>query len=190
MTTKNTTTTWEHIFPEPCAISNITLFNRTHNKVKYWTYTCYLTNGYTIKWSMTSAQQCCESYLTFVGKTPDRDTVQCTEYDINIQDLRANVLANVNRNYPNINYPELRFTQFRVVTDINPMYEITTNTTYTNQCGKIPASKFTARLQFGNAQLDPVQLGMQCCGQYPHTTQLELINPYGESVCEKTFILC
>jgi hypothetical protein len=188
MTTDNIHTIWEHTFSEPCGISNITLYNRTHNKVKYWTYTCQLTNGFTINWSMTTAQQCCESYSTFVGTVSDRDSIQCTEYDINIQETRTNVLANVSRNYPNFNYLDLRFTHLRVVTETEPISE--TNNTYTSTCINRPTSKCTSRLQFGNARLDSIQLGMQCVGQYPHNTLLELINPCGQLVYEKTFILC
>lgn len=177
------TITWDYTFPEPCAISSITLYNRTHNKLKYWTYTCDLTNGYTIKWSMAAAQQCCESYSTFIGKTPDRDTVQCTEYDVSIQEMRANVLANIGRSHPNLNYPDLRFTKFSIYSSMEHIAN-------TNSCGKRPNTISMARLSFGNARLDHLQLGMQCSGQYAHDTLLELISPIGELVCEKTFILC
>jgi hypothetical protein len=181
--TSNQSIIWEHAFPEPCTITNITLNNTTHGKDKYWTYTCELSNSYLIKWSMTSAQLCCESYLTFIGKFPDRDSILCTEYDTNIQDIRSNVLAIVSRTQSNITYSDLKFTQFKIVTG-------TEETAVHQICGKQPSIKSTALLIFGNARLDPVQLGIQCIGQYPHTALLELINPEGERITEKTFILC
>jgi hypothetical protein len=181
--TSNQITIWEHTFHEPCAISNISLHNTTHNKLKFWTYTCELTNGYIIKWSMTSAQLCCESYLTFIGKYPDRDSVLCTEYDTNIQDIRSNVLAVVSRTQSNITYSDLKFTQFKIVTSSE-------ESPYRQVCGKNQSVKSTAWLIFDNTRLDQLQLAMQCIGQYPHTTLLELICPDGELAYEKTFILC
>lgn len=131
---------------------------------------------------MTSAQLCCESYLTFIGKYPDRDSVLCTEYDTNIQDIRSNVLAVVSRTQSNITYSDLKFTQFKIVTS-------TEETAVHQICGTRPAVKSTAWLIFGNARLDQLQLAMQCIGQYQHTAHLELISPGGERVVEKTFIL-
>ncbi len=176
-------TEWEHTFPESCAISNIFLNNTSRGKDKYWTYTCELTNGYIIKWSMTSAQLCCESYLTFIGKYPDRDSVLCTEYDTNIQDIRSNILAMVSRTQSNITYSDLKFSQFKIVTN-------TEETAVHQICGTRPPTKSTAWLIFDNPRLDTLQLAMQCIGQYPHSAHLELILPGGERVVEKTFILC
>jgi hypothetical protein len=181
--TSNQSIIWEHTFTEPCAITNITLNNTTYNKLKFWTYTCSLNNGYTIKWSMTSAQLCCESYLTFIGKYPDRDSVLCTEYDTNIQDIRSNVLAIVSRNQSNFAVSDAQFTGFKIVTSSE-------ETVIHQICGLKPSIKSTAWLIFGNARLEPVRLGMQCIGQYPHTALLELICPNGELAYEKTFILC
>jgi hypothetical protein len=181
--TSNQSIIWEHAFPEPCTITNITLNNTTRDKDKYWTYTCELSNRYLIKWSMTSAQLCCESYLTFIGKFPDRDSVLCTEYDTNIQDIRSNVLAVVSRTQSNITYSDLKFTQFKIVASSE-------DTEVRQACGKNQSVKSTARLLFGNSRLDPVQLGIQCIGQYSHTALLELICPDDEPICEKTFILC
>ena len=135
---------------------------------------------------MTAEQQCCESYLTFIGKVADRDTVQCTEYDVNIQDIRSNILANISRSNVNFNYSYLRFKQIRVLTDSEPVPDFQTG----KLCGKQPAIKYTARLQFSNVRLDPIQLGMQCSGCYPHTTLLELVSPTGEKMYGKTFIMC
>jgi len=182
MTSNLTTTTWEHSFTEPCTISNITLNNTTHNKLKYWTYTCDLTNGYAIKWSMTSTQQCCESYSTFIGNFPDRDSVQCTEYNTNIQDIRNNTLAVVSRNQSNFNCHDHTFRCVKIISKSEVVFE-------QQACGNQPFIKATSWLIFGNARLDPVQLGMQCIGRYPHNALLELVSPTGEIVYEKTFIL-
>lgn len=170
----------------PCALTNITLFNRTHNKVKYWTYSCELTNGHTIKWSMTIHRQCCESYASYVGTAFDRESVMCTDYDTNIIDTRCNVINLVGRNCPNINYCEIPFSGITVLIGHTPTAESSPIVHH----GKRQIQAGVATLKFGNKRLDSLQLSMQCNGRYSHPVLLEITGPTGELLVEKTFNLC